>query len=214
MRRRAREDVGDGVGVPPLRQHRDRDDAADALAEPTFAANRIHDLAQENRRPCLGGGDRVDAALDALAAELLDLGGRHLAEGRIEGLAGFELLAVDQQRVGLRKALAVVVVVAEKAQVADVARLGFAVRVGTLEASDPFVDELGRGGVVADHDEDRGHVDAGALPGLARLLIVAVEGMERRLELAGEDVGERVEGAGLPAPFFGIALPMCSQSSR
>ena len=41
------EDVGDGVGVPALGQHRDRDDAADVLAEPARLADRVHDLAQE-----------------------------------------------------------------------------------------------------------------------------------------------------------------------
>ena len=44
------EDVGDGVGVPALGQHADRDDAADLLAEPALAADGVHHLAQESRR--------------------------------------------------------------------------------------------------------------------------------------------------------------------
>ena len=39
------EDVGDGVGVPALGQHRYRDDAADLLAEAARAADGVHHLA-------------------------------------------------------------------------------------------------------------------------------------------------------------------------
>ena len=56
------EDVRDGVGVPALGQHRDRDDAADRAAKPAVLADRVHDLAQQllvgdvlglrARRPC------------------------------------------------------------------------------------------------------------------------------------------------------------------
>ena len=41
------EDVGDGVGVPALGQHRDGDDAADLLAELARLADRVHHLAQQ-----------------------------------------------------------------------------------------------------------------------------------------------------------------------
>ena len=41
------EDVGDGVGVPALGQHRDADDAADVLAEPARLADGVHHLAQQ-----------------------------------------------------------------------------------------------------------------------------------------------------------------------
>ena len=41
----------------------------------------------------------VAGALDDLAAEAFDLVGRHGAEVVVERIAGFELLAVDQQRV-------------------------------------------------------------------------------------------------------------------
>ena len=40
------ENVGDGVGVPALGQHRHRDDATDLLAEASLAPDRVHDLAQ------------------------------------------------------------------------------------------------------------------------------------------------------------------------
>ena len=41
------EDVGDGVGVPALGEHRDRDDAADLLAELAPLADGVHHLAQQ-----------------------------------------------------------------------------------------------------------------------------------------------------------------------
>ena len=46
----------------------------------------------------------VAGALDDLAAEALDLVGGHVAEVVVERVAGFELLAVDQQRVRPRRA--------------------------------------------------------------------------------------------------------------
>ncbi len=41
------EDVGDGVGVPALREHGDADHAPDALAEPVLPANGVHHLAEQ-----------------------------------------------------------------------------------------------------------------------------------------------------------------------
>ena len=41
------EDVGDGVGVPALGEHRDRHDAADLLAELARLADGVHHLAQQ-----------------------------------------------------------------------------------------------------------------------------------------------------------------------
>ena len=48
----------------------------------------------------------VAAALDDLAAKALDLVGGHAAEVVVERVAGFELLAVDEQRVGARERIA------------------------------------------------------------------------------------------------------------
>ena len=56
------QDVGDGVRVPALGQHRDRDDAADLLAEPALLADRVHDLAEQ-----IGVGDLLDLLLEAPA---------------------------------------------------------------------------------------------------------------------------------------------------
>ena len=83
-----------------------------------------------------------------------------------------------------RAAVAVVVVVAEQREPAVLQR-GRPVVVLALEAGDVFVDQLRDGRVVADDDEARRHADAGVLPELEGLLVVAVERIERRLESAG-----------------------------
>ena len=58
----------------------------------------------------------VAGALHDLTAKALDLVGRHLAEVVVERLAGFQLLAVDQQRAWARQRFAVLVEVAEQLQ--------------------------------------------------------------------------------------------------
>ena len=71
-------------------------------------ADGVHDLAQQFLIGDVVAGAGVAGALDDLAAEALDLVGGHGAEVVVERVAGFELLAVDQQRVGARERVAVV----------------------------------------------------------------------------------------------------------
>ncbi len=84
------QDVGDGVGVPALGQHRDRDDAADVGAQAAGLADGVQDLAQD-----VLVLEVVDAAAreagDVLALELLDLAGGGLLERGVEGVAAVEL---------------------------------------------------------------------------------------------------------------------------
>ena len=93
------EDVGDGVGVPALGEHRDRHDAADLLAEPARLADRVHHLAQEVLVGDLLLGP-VRLAGEELALELLDLDRRDPLERRVHRLTRLELRGVDEQRVG------------------------------------------------------------------------------------------------------------------
>ena len=106
------QDVGDGVGIPALGEHGDGDNAADGFAELALLADGVHDLAEE-----VGVGDLAGllhvAAFDHFAAEAFDFVGGHFAKILVEGFAGFELLAVNEQGAGPGKAVAVVVVVAE-----------------------------------------------------------------------------------------------------
>ena len=94
------QDVGDGVGVPSLGEHGDRDDAAHRLAQAPLAADGVHDLAENvfvGQRLFPGGRP---FALGFLVAELFDFGTGGGAEVRVERFAGVHLLAVDQEGVG------------------------------------------------------------------------------------------------------------------
>ena len=42
------QDMGDGIGIPAFREHGNRDDAADRLAEAAFLADRIHDFPEQS----------------------------------------------------------------------------------------------------------------------------------------------------------------------
>jgi hypothetical protein len=64
-------------------------------------ADGVHHLAQQVLVGELVGRGAVAGALDDLAAEALDLVGRPwMREVVVQRVAGFELLAVDQQRAG------------------------------------------------------------------------------------------------------------------
>ena len=76
-------------------------------AELARLADGVHDLAQQVLVGDVLAGAGVAGALDDLAAEPLDLVGGHAAEVVVERVAGFELLAVDQQRVRARQRVAV-----------------------------------------------------------------------------------------------------------
>ena len=79
-----------------------------------FMTSRSSVLRRRSSSPACG----VAGALDDLAAEPLDLVRRHLAEVLVERLAGFELRAVDQDRVRAGEPVAVIVVVAEQLEAA------------------------------------------------------------------------------------------------
>ena len=79
--------MGDGVGVPALGQHRDRDDAAHGLAQAPHAADGVHNLAQQVLvGDHLRRGTRA-LALHLLTPELLDLRADRGAERRVERFA-------------------------------------------------------------------------------------------------------------------------------
>ena len=88
-------------------------------------ADGVHDLAQQFLVGDVVAGAGIAGALDDLAAEAVDLVGGHLVEIVVERIAGFELLAVDQQRVGPRQRVAGdLVEVAEQRQAAVFQRAG------------------------------------------------------------------------------------------
>jgi hypothetical protein len=95
------EDMGDGVRVPALGEHRDGDDAADLLAKLVRLPHRVHHFAEEVLVGEVLGLPGVAGALDDLAAETVDLVLCHAPEVVVEGFAGLELFAVDQRVLGL-----------------------------------------------------------------------------------------------------------------
>ncbi len=101
------------IGIPPLGEHGHRHDAADGLAEPPLLADGVHDLAQQVLVGQILRLTDVAGAFDDLTTETLDFVGRHRTEVVVQRLAGFELLAVNQQRVGAGKRVAVLIEVAE-----------------------------------------------------------------------------------------------------
>src|SRR4051794_5277150 len=110
--------MGYRIGVPALGQHRDRDDAADALAKLPRLADRIHDLAQEILVAELVTGERVLLADSEVAAEALDFVGSRGAEFCIERIARLELRTIDQQRAGPREAFPIFAVIAKQRETA------------------------------------------------------------------------------------------------
>jgi hypothetical protein len=92
------EDVRDGVGVPPLGEHGDRDDALDLLAELAGLADGVHHLAEQ-----VLVGDLLDIpageALAQVVLELVNLAAGDPAELLAHRLAAVELLGIDQDRV-------------------------------------------------------------------------------------------------------------------
>ena len=94
------ENMRHGISVPSLREHRDRHDAADRTAELSGLADGVHDLAEQFLIGNVFAGVRVAGALNDFAAKPLNFVGSHAPEIIVERIARFELLAIDQQRVG------------------------------------------------------------------------------------------------------------------
>jgi len=93
------ENVGDGVGVPSFGEHGDRDDAADRAAKLSRLADRVHDLAEQFLIGDVLAGTDITRALHDFTAKAVDLVGSHAAKIVVQRIAGFELLAVDEQGV-------------------------------------------------------------------------------------------------------------------
>ena len=190
--------VGHRVGIPAFGEHGHADDAADALAQPARLAHGVHHLAQQVGVSQFVSRGAVAGAFHDFAAKALDRVGLDVAEAGVQRLAGFQLLAVDQQRTWPRQLLAVVVVVAEQLEATVLEGGGAAglarVQVLALEARDVVIDQLRCRRVVAHHDEHRRHLDALGLPAVEDLGVVAVQGLQRGVQLGRQ--GQRVQLAG------------------
>jgi hypothetical protein len=123
----------------------------------------------------------ITAAFHDLTAKALDLVSSHAAKVVVERIARFELLTVDEQRVRARKGVAGGFVKITKPWKASVLQRRGAIIVFAMKAGNEIVNELRDGGVLADDDEAGRHLDARIFPELEGLLVVAVEGFQRRL---------------------------------
>ncbi len=171
------ENVRDRVGVPTLGQHRDTDDAADMLAESSLFADRVHHFPQQVLVAQFIGVPAGEA-LPVLFLELLDLQRGELLELRAHCIAGFQLLAVDEDRVGAVPPLPGSVIVGEDRQLARLYDGLFPDLF--LPTCDVVEHHFRHVGVVADHDEHRRRASASPFPFLLRpslvgSLVVAVE---------------------------------------
>jgi len=148
----------------------------------TNFAHGVHHLTQQFLVGDVVARAGIATALDHLAAETLDFIGGHAAEAGIQRIAGFQLLAVDQQGVGPWQWVAGGVVKVAKQGQATVFQRRRVVVVLAVEARDEVVDQLGNGGVLADNDEAWRHLDAVLFPELESFLVVTVECQQRGLQ--------------------------------
>ena len=68
--------------------------------------------------------------------------------------------------------------------------------VATLKPGDPLEYQFRDGGILADHDEDRGHFDTRTLPALKFAFVMAIESVERGFECVGQSKRAELGGTG------------------
>ena len=175
----------DVVGVPPLGEHRHRDDAPDAGAELIFLADCVHDLAEQVLIGDAFGGARITRPLDDFSTETFDFVCRHRTELVVQRFTRFELLGIDQQRVWARERIAGHLVEVAKQRKLSVLDLRSAVLFFAFEARNIVVYQLRHCRVLADDDEARRHGDAALPPQIKRLRVMSVQRFERRPQPGG-----------------------------
>ena len=105
--------MGDGVGIPALRQHGDGYDAAGIATEATGFPHGVHGLAQQLLIREVFGLTSVSRALDDLLPESCDFIARRSPEVFVQCVTGLQLLTVDEQRAWARERSAVLIEVAK-----------------------------------------------------------------------------------------------------
>ena len=110
------------IRVPALGEHRDRNDAADGASQLAVLSNGIHDLAEQCHVieffPRSKVISQLATTLHDFVSEAGNFVGGHVAEIVIEPLTGFELLAVDEQRVWPGERVAMLIKIAEQREAA------------------------------------------------------------------------------------------------
>ncbi|WP_349627595.1 hypothetical protein [Rhodopseudomonas sp. BR0G17] len=178
--------MGHGVGVPPLGQHRDRDDAADLFAEPADAADSVHHLTQQFAFADFALGAARPLTVCEFTLELLNLGTGGVAKPLVQRIPGLDLPGVDQKRSWPRQPHAVLVVVAEQFEVPGMERRALALlRIAAFKTGDPLEHQLGNSRVLTDDDEHRRDANPFALPALELAFVMAVQGVQCRAQHVG-----------------------------
>lgn len=119
----------------------------------TEFANGIHHFTQQIRFTDVVGSVSVLGTLDDVALEPVNFVGGHGAEIVVQRISGFELLAVDQERVRSRQRIASDVVEVPEQCEAAVLKCRRAIRVLPEETGDEVIDQLRDGRVLTDDDK-------------------------------------------------------------
>ena len=193
------QNVRDGVGVPALGQHRNRNDTANRFAQASGLADRIHHFAQQILVGEIVRLSLVAGALQNFAAKAFNLIRRHTAKIRVQRFARLELLAVNQQRVGTRERIAIFVIVAKQFQPPRYQRCR-AIFICFLKPRDKVIHQFRDGGILTDDNETGRRLNVRGLPPLKRFLVMPVQRFKGGLQFDGQ--AERVEVFVFAATFF------------
>ena len=155
--------MGNGIGVPALCQHRNRHNAADRIAKASFLAHRVHDFPQQILIGQVFGLAAVAGALDDFTAETFDLIRSHFPEVFVQGVAGLQLFAVDEQCPRAAELVAMFIEIAEQRKPSVFKACG-TVFILTKEAGNKIVNQLGYGGILTDDNEARRHANTAFFP--------------------------------------------------
>ncbi|OQB36385.1 MAG: hypothetical protein BWY09_01947 [Candidatus Hydrogenedentes bacterium ADurb.Bin179] len=110
--------MGDGVGVPAFREHGYGYHTADRISETAFLANGVHHFPKQVLVADIFRLSAVAGAFDNFTPEPVYLIGGHFAKIHIQGVTGFKLLAVDEQRAGTGQLVPMFIKVAKQFETA------------------------------------------------------------------------------------------------
>ena len=175
-----------GICIPTLREHRNRDNAADRPAKLARLSDRVHDLAEQFLFGDVVTSTGIPRAFHDLTAKPLNLVSSHAPKLTVECVTCFELLTVDEQRVRTGKGIAgALIKVAEQCQT-PVFERGRAILVFPMITRDKVIDQLRDGRILADDDEAGWDLDAVLFPEPEGLFIVTVEDFQCGLQTGGK----------------------------
>ncbi|OQC52731.1 MAG: hypothetical protein BWX55_01553 [Deltaproteobacteria bacterium ADurb.Bin022] len=194
-----------GVGVPALGQHGNRNNAADRIAQAVFFADRIHDFPKQVLVGQILRLAAVASALNNFTAIAFNFFFGHCSKIVIQCFTRFQLLAVNQERSWPGQRVAVFIVIGKQGEFAQIRRGRHAVFFRwILKAGYIVIDQFGRGCIVADDNKTRRQLHAAFFPEVIRFLVVAVKGLQSGLKTCRKF--QRVKSGSLAPALFGHVL--------